>query len=244
MFLRQKVPWTSQPPAGTPIDWSNPLCRGIALVIDRDMLHIQGLGAPTVSGTIDVAANRLGCGLKFDSTDQIYYPAPTALEVLDGISCLWAGVCLDSSTINFMFGVMPSGSNGASYTPFTLHGSHVGIADFTLNRANAGGYRVWSAASQLTSTPGVHVVKQGGNISVAPKFFKDGAAYTGTVTNGFSGAGSGAAEALSSNLYIARRADGSAQLKGVHILGVVWNREVTDAEALALSANPWQIFKP
>lgn len=29
MFLRQKVPWTSQPPDGTPIDWSNPVVQSL-----------------------------------------------------------------------------------------------------------------------------------------------------------------------------------------------------------------------
>jgi hypothetical protein len=233
--------WTKQPPAGTKIDLSHPLARGLSHVYlpgSSDQNHVDNIDAlsdhVSVGREIDPAYGRVYMG-----TSSSVMASVSGKGFADTLGKTIAVVArTDNTTTNALAFVLTSKTGAVP--PL------VDIYTSTSSTINAGHRRAASGALQLVTGPAhndewfraVYVTR---TLTLSELYVEgDPTVYSGTNDVGASvtaadvaAIGAGYASGSPSNNFT-----------GPVAIGVAWDGELTELEARLWLANPWQIFEP
>ncbi len=136
-------------------------------------------------------------------------------------------------------------SSGGTNTPFGLLIEPNGALSF--NRSNASGsrpFRVWASSSTLTPNQlAVIAATQGADMSIAPKFFIDGAFDSGAASNLYDGTGAGAPTPTPVSLKLGNRTDNLSRFNGEIYDVLVLKRALSASEIADLSRNIWAVWQ-
>ena len=239
-----------QPQAGpSAIDWANPFARGLVVGYNGGIKYdaVAGRGS-TKSGTVSSTSIGRNKGVTLGTTSSYESFVNAQANVTGAITVLAFGQIANTSAD--ATAVSKNNANGAAAdpTPFDFGvttGGTASIGKVRLARSNSGGYRVWSSVATFAANADIVIgARQSGNISASPNFFINGIKDAGAAVNLYSGAGTGAAGSNVYTVKVANRGDVGTYWNGGAIYAAfVWNRELSDAEIKAISANPWQLFK-
>jgi len=224
-----RIPHTTKPPVGTPLDWSNPLAQGLVGV----WAFNEGVGSSAFSGSGGVASllNPLWSphGLLFNRDTSKYATAPVpsstaysvfSIQAHDGTANIRSVMDQDDGTSNRVFQSRIETTSKPGFIAFNTAGSaFVVTADNAVN-----------ANTLFTQC----VTAAGTNLSL----WSDGAVKTGTLT--------GTLKGLSGSIpvYFGRRVTISQSFGGLIQFVSIYNRALSPSEIASLSANPWQVYEP
>lgn len=245
------IPWTSKPPAGTPIDRSNPLSRGI--VFDAPF---NEHGGPPVDGVSRMQSTVLG-GAAWRDSDSIYHDG-TDDEVrfnniydtnfLGAITVMV--IAYQGGNANYRCLASKCQGNGGGTVgnrgPFDIYTDSNGYIRF--NRAGAAGAFCYSTASSIVGATKPY--EKATYIFTAPDNSIDSHASWGIYVNGKNVWGNSTRTGVSSLVSSADypistiRADGGTKFQGFTHLIRVWNRVLSLSEIQEITKNPWQIYQP
>lgn len=235
--LGQKL--ASQPQFAAPIDWGNPLTKGLVSAVRLDSLrNVVNNVALTATGTKRVATQK-GIGRGFGST----YGAGTTDRV---------GTTLSGSSGKRSYFILAK-ANGWGGGNFGRLLDASAQEQFYVSSSNGLVYvRVFSSGQRSANTTAPASVSDtfGKVTSFSVSFDASDPAnqpelYIGGTRFAFSsldGTPSGSAT-TASNLIIGNRADNTRNFDGTIHLLLSFDRMLSAAEHAALSANPWQVFK-
>lgn len=227
-----ELPWTEQPQEAVSVDWSNPLARGLREWDAPALRPYLPLGTPTLAPTRGgVAFTGGGASARYRNADQPSLDvtgARTVLAVFVGVGATdtRAYGIADSGNYIFYLGSSPiTAARGRIWFRFPSGDVDIGQTSATVFEANV---------------PHTFVLRQTPGTPASFASFVDGiadASGTGTV--------SGSASGVQVGINGLVRASGGASYNASGVLlGLVWDRALSDAEIAAVSANPWQLFQP
>lgn len=232
--MRKRV-WTTQPPAGTPIDWDSPLSQGLVDVIEfygtpRSKLlrttatifgSSQKFGVPH-AGNVSFDTSASYAGVTFIRADQAYVPATQthiAVAQFNSYSGNYAGV----------FGTADEGGANNS---------------FALQWQSANSYYCYgtNAATELLTVPipmnAPTVVGLSGSPTQTAEIYVDGVSQ-GTWSQNFP------RSALSGGrltLFGERGASASYATEGFYALHLFYSTYLRQPAHAQVARNPWQIY--
>lgn len=236
-----RTPWTRQPPVPAQIDWSNPLTRGLVLVLDPGTgLNLVTNKLFTRTGTKQVVTRNgivRGFGSTLGAGASDYIPTTTSTNAAAGGAVSVAF----SAFVNGISGNSLTGrifNNGSGVQDTIYANSSTGVFQYTRNNTTSNlANCTWSFTA---GAPHHHLVTQSGGVGVNAVVYVDGVAVTVTA-----GSATTANATASDTWNIGNRPTGDRNLDGWIGYFYVWHdRILTAAEAASLSANPWQIFAP
>lgn len=240
MFLRQKVPWTTQPPSGAVVDpkW------GAAFVVSplaSGMLHDHAQNNPgTIASAANLSGTKAGRSVLFPSGScYATLPSRDAYNLLGPITLVWVGVI--DTLAQYQFLITRAAGNGATNNPFEFRVNSGG--GIQLHRANASAYATWATTtSPPVGTPCVMVATHGGDLadSVGASLWINGVSCAVTRPYTASGVATGNTEPM----YLGTRGDTYSYMRGSCALAMGFPRVLMGQEIVSLSANPWQVFVP
>lgn len=252
-FATIKKPWTEQPPAGTPIDWSNPLTKGLATVVSGNT-NI-GAARDIVTGKPDYLLNASGGGSvdpEIIGTDkgQALSNRPDSQYFWQHNSVHPGNQLYSSCLVLFRVGTYaPSGAMLFGSGETASSSAHrFGIKSYSSSiqamcNTSGGGYQ---AAAWVTSQPTETWILAIGTFnsqSQELELYVDGinrASQTLIDTSGINSTGTYEYKILNGNI-----ADPNREIAGDVALAMAWHgRALTAPEVASLSENPWQIFEP
>lgn len=222
-----EIPWTEQPQGPVEIDWANPITNGLIgyLDVDRGYVDIRKGLIPFVQ-TLPIRATTKGLALSSDSTSKAY---TANVSIFGGLSNISSFAILQHPFNSSDYGSVIR-KDGEFSTVLTDYGT---VRSRTVLWTNNGSFELkWQPPDN--------------------KLYAVTAIYNGstfkTICNGVV-TSIGATGTISSNaakpLCIAGAETGSTENRTSNVLlNYVWSRVLSDKEIVALTANPWQIFKP
>ena len=244
--MRGFRPWTVQPPAGTPIDWDNPLAQGLFFCYQGAESHELTTGSrPTLLGTLAsplLVPTGTGLSIDWNATSSMAYTAyqdgPTVNTVTVLCYAQMVGKPVDSAiligkgynntAVDVSYGLMwnLNGSQGTNSVATVIMDG--GTRKFTAS----------AVAPIALTTPSVLI---GTYDQTYLRNFQNGIEY-GTPTaltvvpKQYTGAGN--------SMMVSGYSDASATVEwaGNIFMGAVWSRALNPAEIADISANPWQVF--
>lgn len=229
---------SQQPQQPVPIDWLNPITRGLVIAYvlggsgafgygDDGRTQLPYLNTSSIVTATPVITN-LGFGAKIANTN---YPILnlTQRSLANGTYSLFAAATApgnsatqsaidddDSTTRRFQFRL-----NGAApeFIPFNSGGAAVIVTGMALPSTSlAGGFTMGATANSTTAAVWSNGRKTSANAS-------------GILTP-------------NSSVWVGnRKTAANAWVTGAISLMAVWNRVLTDMEMQSLAINPWQLFK-
>ncbi|EFL53116.1 hypothetical protein DesfrDRAFT_0164 [Solidesulfovibrio fructosivorans JJ]] len=236
--------WQCRPPLGTPIDWSNPLTRGLATFIDAAGDRVNG--APL---TLMGAAVKREDGAIYSpggSSDGAYVPfAPGLLNVgLDATIILFARVTALVNT-SALVSVPHNASWSSPWGALTLQRNGTNSAlRFTVGDTSYGGVDSVSGFFYVEDDVSCYAVSRE-NSDVF--FYKNGIGYAAGTTEGVGLSNRSPNFANRQRITIANRcstAPGEAA-GGIFLPALIYpNRALSIEELNAIRANPWQLYAP
>ena len=258
MALLRHTPWTQQPQSACEIDWANPITKGLVSaypVINlaaRDVVgnrHVTGVDEPT---RYSVGVRSSGVGLVGDgsSTAAAKGARTSSLLPVNGIGEFSAAfvVTLDnvtSSEENIIFRCTTDGAtNGVAISVFPSTGRVRPLV-------NTNGTNGWSAGydeSFGTFPTRVPIFigfsyKSGQRWTVVKPFSSAASTFLRTeITGAITTAGSGGPVYFGGSSFFT--GDSYPAFNGAVHSAALFFRALPIAELVALSQNPWQIFKP
>ena len=253
-YGKVKVPWTSQPPLGTEIDWGNPITNGLRLAdtyqtthpLDITGLHTGESGQVSHDEFGSVSDPRGGQirGLFFDSanTTATRRYSQDDLQAIDALTCL-----------AFYRMRTPTGTEKHYLGGVARSGFDAWRLEATGNSGAA--YRHFFAL--YDDTPTLYSTDQAAqydSTDVTPRIvigrFERANIFDLWIDGEFYADRTGGAP----DVTIRSRPDERFQVQGEHLnsgprddefyLSLVWDRALTENEVKSISKNPWQIFKP
>jgi hypothetical protein len=226
-FVPIYIPWTTKPPVGTPIDWSNSLTQG--LVVAEAFNERGGVPSNSVTGAKGSLTNAPWAPTGVDThVGQATIGAVPSLDIANCISVIsevvWDGTALSYSRIF---------SKGLSGIRFELR------PNLFISVSRVGG-DMYMQATGATATAGAPCVVAGtiSKLDFSAHLYKNGVAVSTGVIN----VSSGAFNDTSANVPAVSLS--SYPFPGVINCLFVWNRILSPVEVASLSANPWQIYQP
>ena len=250
------ISWTKQPPAGTPIDWSNPLTKGLVsafnfqpgpivdLVTGKRLdvyTHTTGTAAPNdVGATIDAPIYKTcrgGMGIDMQPRSG---PTYTWLRNTTGIFDL-----TDFPEYSRLIGIADFDSSGSGNPGLWRSADNSLGNDFDIYGAADDGW--WLYVNGLTKhqSNNTDVIALGPYENHSISYGSDGDTHAYI---------DGQLKASDVNVYTAFTTNTVYNLGCQHVVNkylggtwthlYIWNKELTEGEHKALGENPWQIFKP
>jgi hypothetical protein len=172
---------------------------------------------------------KVGQAFSFLGTDAVNTTLTSDTNFTGAITVsVWAKITSGVTNISFASKVV---TNGATNNPFDFRTNSATPPKLALVRANTA-YREWLGPNTVPGSWHHYAVTSNtSNINVAPIFYVDGVATTGTV-----GTGTGTGNATGSGVItkIGRRADGFVQMIGSMDEVRIYNRALTAAEVARL----------
>lgn len=238
MFLRQKVPWTMQPPTGTPINVDNSLARNLVLVISgTEKFDLISKSVGTI-GSSDVrqGGGKFGEYLAGGGALQARrYNVPATV----GNSYTVVAVVRDLVTgaIRNPFDSDDSSTGGAARV-FQLRMSSANKVEFIPFNTTPTPF-VFTGTTTINNTDRSVVVATMNGITGATALYLNGKVEaTGTITGTAQALGNKQVSLCDSNGSTTQPFSGEVYCAGI-AMGA-WSF----AEALSFCDNPWQIFQP
>ncbi len=235
---------TWKPATGSPIDWENPITRGLNLWVPFNQGNgpaqdcVNGLSfSPLGSAGWTHGKDGLHGKIASASSDDFLSVACPDTGLLGVITVYWRGYIGSVGAYRSFFGKCTS--SGATNNPIDFYLNSASPYSIYLVRANASAENTIGVTSQPVMTVGFHTILAvcAANCQSAV-YWIDGKKYASTlVVNSFTGAPTGGNYAW----HIGRRPDGVVQFDGTVSLAAVWTRGLTDAEAMSVISNPWQV---
>lgn len=211
--------FTSQPQYPAPIDWRNPITRGIiSAQSGLGFDHVTGAGAYLDATAISHPVTSKGVGFSASSTNRLSFPVvPYPLVNISGVNGTFNDSLLYIGTPETADWNAGNNNHGLG---FTANGSNHGFAN-SYNTSTASG-ALWTGVATVIG------VSNAGPYA-ASSVWVDGVQKTGL------------------GLYTTPISANTSQITSASgqtgILSVRWIRPLTTAEVASLTANPWQIFK-
>lgn len=246
--------WTKQPPAGTPIDWGNPITKDLVFA------------GPDLRGVNMVPNSNLTGAGTWQSTVNQRYPTPYGLGINNpdndtgGIEWTDEQIIDDDSSFTVLVygnpisgavigGAFNVGDGATRLGGLMVNSDETGVAaagQFVFLVANTATHITAGASQSTTMIDGdwhVFVGQGTPGTSNVTKLWRDGIALTlDTLTAGnTTGWSTGT---LSTGVWKGAEDVTDACPVGSMVLALCWKRLLTDVEVQSISANPWQIFKP
>ncbi len=232
---RRRV-WTTQPPAGTPIDWDSPLTVGLVDVIEMyGIPRSKLLGTPaTLFGTSQKFGQPTSQGVAFDTRASY---AGVYFSRSDGKYATAAQTHIAVATYRSfkgvysgLFATSDSSGNGS------LSLQYSSPQDLDVYVSNSTGVSNIFAANSLAGVPFVVILSVGGGAGVL--------SITGD--GGYSSSFSVAAPTTYSTsrlvLFGERSAGTSYASEGTYALHLFYDQVLSASTRAELGGNPWQIF--
>ncbi len=229
-MIRQRRVWTRQPPPGTRIDWSNPLTKGLGVVVEGEHRRDAARSIYPAVDTAPAAPSAAGMGLGFDGTASFLHGYGSA-PVSSGDMTLAAlfvpnatgGIFGISSPASVTYGdqnLLLFNSTGPVVSVYSVRDSDGGLVEASINSPGIGVPQV---------AVGTFVAGGARSIYVRGASNSEG---TGVSLSGFSQIAAGYVPVIG---YI---------LNGVVVRGLLWNRILAAHEITAILDNIWQIYEP
>lgn len=225
-----RIPRTSKPPLGTPIDWSNPLTQGLvgawafnegagAMVFDA-----SGVAPPgNIGSATKWQADRLRSSGSGGATDYVSIPATP-------VQALLQYTVLHGFTVNAVNNNNTLWSRGSS-PAFMIAYIASGMGQFNYAGTSIG-------VTPLVGIPYVTAVVQKTGAGTPFLVFVNGAWR-------FSSSFGGAPNTTAANWVFGNGIAGAFKATPIsQDFALLFNRELSPAEISSLSANPWQIYEP
>ena len=240
---------TAQPQYPAQIDWSNPICRGLAHAVNAPFLvdaaslaPITGVGRPPAGSSVGLSRAQVSnkdYSFKIADNKASRSNEYTALCLFRRIGSGDAFAEIFSRSYNngltppyisWTIGFNPSGLPGyqGQNSLFCARGNSVGNTNVNGNVVNGFDLSNWTVVVTVGKLSSFELWVNGA--------LKDSKAFSGSTVYG-NGAGNSISTA-------AIAADGGTRISPTETAcGYVWNRALTDAEIRSISANPWQVFR-
>ncbi|MEE8599079.1 MAG: hypothetical protein V3S69_06170, partial [Dehalococcoidales bacterium] len=245
----------TQPPPGTPIDWSNPICRDLVFV------------GPNYKQN-EVTSNLIGEGI-LSATTQLDFTTEHGIAALfnpdtddGGIQWLDEQLIVGNLPVTFWAWANP-GADSENTQPFLQQAGGSGQCLLAANTDNT----ITAIAGQLTFGFSIDASNRGliesdsttiidgtfkkfsgsgtpGTSTAGHKIFVDGVLIATTANQ--IGDSSGWSSSTNSTALMRTAEigfDGHCPNNSL-ILGLAWTRELSDDEQASLADNPWQIYMP
>jgi hypothetical protein len=236
-----------QPQHPAPLDPRHPLFKDIAFAYSAgrgllDGRHPDKAGA--FAGTMLLGYGGGGRYLKTGApSSHLAFASVDDYNVLGEVTAI--ALVRHASTTTQGVIVHKCESSGGTNTPFGLLIEPNGALSF--NRSNASGsrpFRVWASSSTLTPNQlAVIAATQGADMSIAPKFFIDGAFDSGPASNLYDGTGAGAPTPTPVSLKLGNRTDNLSRFNGEIYDVLVLKRALSASEIADLSRNIWAVWQ-
>lgn len=236
-----------QPLYPVQVDWSHPLASGLAAAYmpSQGLRDLSGKGpALSANASTTIVPNRSGIVVPGIGTNHGAQALLSALQrPTTAFSLLWHGVSLGNGITLDAFAIGATFNGTSTASPFDAFSLRVTTTGALFGTTNVGGSTflstgntsagVWTAGELAT-----YVVTYAVNGSF--RLYKNGAQIL-SVAAGASSIGYGAAPTmgLCFTPYATTRAP-----NGHALLGGLWNRELSAAEVLWLSGEPFAMFVP
>lgn len=224
MPLAKRYPWVIQPPAGTPVDWSNSVTKSLLVAV----LPGQSLGN---------AVDRANLSWSFTPAAAVVNQAGPAAVATTSSVLTWTPPSLTEATV---LTVTRNRATSVSNCPWAI--STTGDHDFVAYSSNTCYFGGFSGARFVTSvappnggssllTPFVVAVKgKSGDHSAWVQGIKLGSSSSSTFSPmsqfSFGAESGGYGTATETSLIL------------------VWGRALSDREMSLVCSNPWQIYQP
>ena len=240
-----RKPWTEQPPAGTPIDWSNPLAKGLVFGVNYNQ------PAVAAGGTLRFEAG----SAEYPSTGT---GRPTAISAITGdfVPDYHGSLRgLKSSTGWFKMSLPnfdPTG--GGDWSCFHLVKFHSTIDHMLLSIDTQADFQIWADVNVGQLRPALYdgAATYGSDGSIVTDqvyslvfthndaaddviFYQDGNNTISDLTF---------TQPNNDEMVWAGTGPGTKIANATWFATLFWDRPLTQGEVTALSQNPWQIFKP
>lgn len=217
-FRQLLVPWQIQPPAGTPLDWTNPDTAGLILcqVGSQPNTNLAGQGTFTRVGGTTLVTTRVGASQLNNASDYYTYDPPATLTAATILSVESRVGSSDQH------GPWRVNNTDNDYTPFTDG----------LFYLNTWGNVRWLSGASATYDQASYVVAVRGSAGAQAAFVNGVQIGTGSATF-----------TVNAQLEIGR----NSVIGGIisrSALRLLWNRSLDSTAIKRISDNPWALFQP
>lgn len=245
-------PWTKQPPPGTPIDWSNPLTSGLVTVVNGNQNNIGTLidsvtDSPLYAldasggGTVDPTfiGSKFGRAVSTRPDKSYFWKHPTLSP---------AGQEEVTIMVWFRIKSWPTwyapvfGAGSVLFETYRLFVGPLQTGNIMVGADDGAGSYSLGGLSGYSLEEWYFVVVTLGTEDPLIKMYINGSSpyIAGRTGNPIAGTGT-----YKYTIGSDAGGDASSEFDGDILLAGAWhNRVLSEGEAISLSSNPWQIFKP
>ena len=234
--------WQTKPPAGTRIDWTNPLTSGLQCAFAFN--EGSGFPADLVVGKSTTATGGVGTwgGSQFGNVltipSSVYYAAAGKPTTYSNVTMIYVGkTTKDASSGGRLVCTSTSSINGLA-----LANNSQGTSPFCLLLGGVAWVMPTTAITPPSTTPVFLGISTTSPISAATLFYMQRYDTGAVVTSGCSG--SSTATTGNGSIALAGQSGALPTISNDFDLALVYNRSLSLQEFRLLAANPWQIFAP
>lgn len=229
--------WTRQPqrPTGVSAEWES---RGLVALFDTrlgvELIHNNR--ASNLSTTRSPAVG--GMAADFSGTANQQYTHRPAYATTGAMTLVFV---LDVDALSSYGALIAKQASTVTYCPYEVRiGDSSTDGRISMLRAAAGTYGFGTVSGSSVLAAGdkgvVLVLRLAAGNTPAGRAFINGKPYDFGTPGGDTPLDNGA------SVWIGRRSDGATQLDGRIYYVALFNRAISDQEALTLTANPWQLY--
>lgn len=241
-------PWTTKPPSGTPLDYTNPICRGLRLVdvANAKARDITGnYSADTGNNVLPIIANAPGRGILFPSAQSgtaYRFNVGTDFSDIPALTCAsFFRMRAPEATVDphFLVGKDRSGFLAWNLRSNRNAGGNPRRHFFQINvggsTTSVGGGGPQFAVDDIS--PHINVGRYDSGV--------DHSVWSDGVMLDFDASPSvGNITSRDHDVQLQGEFTNELPVDDEFYLTCVWDRALTDDEIRSFSANPWQIFVP
>ena len=232
----------SQPPAGSGVDWGNPLTQGLGGLFDTraGVELVYNNRASNLTSTLSVS--RAGVAADHSGTANQQYAHRRGYATTGAVTIF---ALMEVRALSNYTAVIAKQSSPTRDAPYELRiGAGPSDANIDFIRASGANFSEGSTgSSRLSAAIGVPraiaITAADGVLSTARIAYVDGTPFSVSA-----GTSSDAVTDIGSTVWIGRRSDGATQLDGRIYFVAVWGRALSRGEIRSLTDNPWQLFVP
>jgi hypothetical protein len=224
--------WTQQPQSLAPVDWNHPLCRDMTIAWSRNRAQLPlGDFDCRYSGADTYGLN--GYGIKGDGASTFATLPTGSIITTTGYGATpttgttWLAV-IRAGAADSQRTICNSDSTSTRSISFRLNTTSVGLSN-----VNAGS--ILNFTTQITANELATVCISG--ISGSTDFYKNGR-YVANNATAYTQSSDNTSQFIGKNSSSLQFYDGSL------FLLLCWKRKLLQSEGVAITENPWQVFKP
>jgi hypothetical protein len=227
--ISKKVTRTGQPQQATPIDWSNPIARGIVFALPFGNREAANGKTGTASGTVAQGVTSRGLAVKLNGSSYLDFGSTPFIDPTGPFTISLYEETITAQSYSTLLS-LPCGANQLTW----LRGSSAGYY-CAVGKTN-GTVAAFAGTGAQTTGEKKRFILTGTALNnyATYRLWMDGVELSRT-TQSFGALTTG-------NTKIGQ--DGLDNPFNGNIADVTfWNRALTDSEVASINANPWQIFE-